>query len=341
MRLEYKPYTLDFKFDAGTSRGTMRKRKIWLLDLHEPGNPSNGRGEVAPLWRLSAETEEEVVEQLEKTQKLIAKSAVPDSLEDCYRLANDLSGGIASIRMGLEMAYIDWLHDGLGVWFPSDFTDRKKEIPINGLIWMNTAEHMKQQAEEKLEAGFKCLKMKIGAIDFDKELEVLSHIRKLDPSIEVRVDANGAFSTSEVLSKLNRLNEFDLHSIEQPILPGQLEAMSLIASRSPVAIALDEELIGVADKKELLEDIKPDYIVLKPSLLGGFQETAEWISLAKTQKIGWWITSALESNLGLSAITQFAALYDVKEYQGLGTGSLFHNNLEERTKVENGYIKYI
>lgn len=341
MKLEYKPYTLDFKFDAGTSRGTMRKRKVWLLELHEPGNPSNGRGEVAPLWRLSVETEEEVLEQLEKTRKLVEQLPAPTSMDQSYQLARELSGGVASIRMGLEMAFIDWLHDGLGVWFQTDFTKRKKDIPINGLIWMDTAAHMKKQVEEKLAAGFQCIKMKIGAIDFDKECAVLKHLRKLNSNVEVRVDANGAFSTSEVLAKLKVLSEFDLHSIEQPILPRQSEAMHLIASRSPVPVALDEELIGVSHKADLLKDIEPDYIVLKPSLLGGFQETSEWIELAEEQNIGWWITSALESNLGLSAIAQYVAQYDVKEYQGLGTGSLFHNNLEERTKVEDGYIKYI
>lgn len=341
MNLEYKPYTLEFKFDAGTSRGVMKTRKIWILELSRQGSSIVGKGEVAPLWRLSLENEGEVEEQLKASAASLRSTDVPTSEEHAFEVAAKHSGGIASIRFGLEMALLDLINGGDQTWFKTAFTDKKASIPINGLIWMNEPDHMKSQIDQKIKEGFDCIKMKIGAIDFEKEIEVISYLRNKAPSITIRVDANGAFKNSEAIARLKKLSDYQIHSIEQPILPRQPEAMALLCQKSPIPVALDEELIGISrrvEKRELLEDLDPGFIVLKPSLLGGFQQTAEWIELAQNRDIGWWITSALESNLGLAAIAQFTSRYETSIPQGLGTGSLFSNNLPERTEIKDGRI---
>lgn len=204
---------------------------------------------------------------------------------------------------------------------------------------------MKTQIEEKLAQGFSCIKLKIGAIDFEKELGLLRFIRQnFDANtIEIRVDANGAFDSNEALSKLNQLAEFELHSIEQPIKANQLQEMKLLCKQTPFPIALDEELIGVfgiENKRKLLEEIQPQYIILKPSLVGGFKGTLEWISIAESLNIGWWITSALESNIGLNAITQFTFTLNNPMPQGLGTGGLYTNNFDCPLEIDKGHIKY-
>ena len=202
---------------------------------------------------------------------------------------------------------------------------------------------MKTQIEEKLAQGFSCIKLKIGAIDFEKELGLLRFIRQnFDAkTIEIRVDANGAFNSNEALSKLNQLNEFELHSIEQPIKANQIQEMKLLCHQTPFPIALDEELIGVfetEDKRKLLEEIQPQYIILKPSLVGGFKGTLEWIAIAESLNIGWWITSALESNIGLNAIAQYTFSKGNKMPQGLGTGGLFTNNFESNLQLEGDLL---
>jgi len=207
---------------------------------------------------------------------------------------------------------------------------------------MGDSVFMKRQVEEKLKAGYRCIKMKIGAIDFEAECELLHYIRNLYPpeDLVLRVDANGAFTKSDAMVKLKALDQFDLHSIEQPVTPGQIDLIRDLCLDSPVPIALDEELVGIyGDKKSnVLAQIKPQYIILKPTLLGGLGEATEWIKLASQLKIGWWITSALESNIGLNAISQFAAEMNVKDFQGLGTGQLYHNNIESPLQVSGGYI---
>jgi L-alanine-DL-glutamate epimerase-like enolase superfamily enzyme len=250
-----------------------------------------------------------------------------------------------SIQFGLETAFASFESENTFEIFPSEFTQGTDSIPINGLIWMGTESFMKQQIKDKIEAGFYCIKMKIGAIDFQTELQLLNSIRKEFSSkdIELRVDANGAFSPLEALEKLKRLSELDLHSIEQPIKQGQIEAMASLCEKSVLPIALDEELIGVFSKekkKDLLETIKPQYIILKPSLVGGFSGSKEWIDLAEKQNSGWWITSALESNIGLNAIAQWT--YTLKNImpQGLGTGGLFTNNFDSPLQVKNGTLQY-
>ena len=229
--------------------------------------------------------------------------------------------------------------------FPSEFTEGKKSMEINGLVWMGEQAFMKQQIEEKLAQGFRCIKLKIGAIDFQKELDLLHFIRQNfdEKTIEIRVDANGAFVLNEALDKLNQLSGYKLHSIEQPIKSGNLNSMSELCKKTPFPIALDEELIGVfglKNKEQLLEKIKPQYIILKPSLVGGFKGTLEWISLAEKLNIGWWITSALESNVGLNAITQFTFTLNNLMPQGLGTGGLYTNNFDCPLFIKNGRIYY-
>ncbi|MFZ9045479.1 MAG: o-succinylbenzoate synthase [Cyclobacteriaceae bacterium] len=343
MELEYSTYRLDFKFDAGTSRGIIRHRDIWLLELRgHCDSPVIGRGEVAPLPGLSHEPIEMIPDHLKQVQLKLRDLDSVKSEQDAFLIAEELSRDFPSVRFGLEMSLLDLYKGGKQRWYDNDWTNGITQLPINGLIWMNTAESMKQQADEKLEQGFDCIKMKIGAIDFEAELSVLNYIRSKFDGI-LRVDANGAFLTEEVFKKLNRLSDFKLHSIEQPIMPRQRPAMQLICQKSSIPVALDEELIGVwskEDKCELLDEINPHYIILKPSLIGGFYESAEWIKVAEERQIGWWMTSALESNLGLNAITQFTANYTPQTAQGLGTGGLFKNNLTASTEIKSGKLLY-
>lgn len=250
-----------------------------------------------------------------------------------------------SIQFGLEQALLSFKSNNLYDLFPSEFSKGTDHISINGLIWMGDEDFMQKQIALKLEQGFTTLKMKIGAIDFEAELNILKKIRTHynAAELELRVDANGAFSPDEALLKLQRLAEFTIHSIEQPIKAGQWEQMSNLCALSPIDIALDEELIGILKKDEkqvLLENIKPQYIILKPSLVGGFKGSQEWIDLAEKLGIGWWITSALESNIGLNAIAQFTYTLNNKMPQGLGTGGLFDNNIESPLVVQKGALHF-
>ena len=250
-----------------------------------------------------------------------------------------------SIQFGVEMAFQSLDSETPFLLFPSGFTEGQQSIPINGLIWMGEQDFMKEQIEEKLAAGFQCVKLKIGAIDFEKELQLLRYIRaNFSPEqVEIRVDANGAFNKNEALYKLIQLSEFKLHSIEQPIQKNNTDRMSELCKIAPFPIALDEELIGVfslAEKEALLQKIKPQYIILKPSFVGGFRGTQEWITLAEKHQIGWWITSALESNIGLNAIAQWTYLQHSLMPQGLGTGALYTNNFDCPLAVTQGQLWY-
>jgi L-alanine-DL-glutamate epimerase-like enolase superfamily enzyme len=250
-----------------------------------------------------------------------------------------------SIQFGVEMAFRSLESQDPFELFPSDFTAGKQSININGLVWMGDQGYMKEQIEQKLADGFNCIKLKIGAIDFDKELDLLAFIRShFDAQkIEIRVDANGAFEPSVALDKLNQLAQFELHSIEQPIAKNNIEIMASLCQSTPLPIALDEELIGIfntADKALLLEKIKPQYIILKPSFVGGFRGTQEWITLAEKNNINWWITSALESNIGLNAIAQWTYLLNNPMPQGLGTGALYTNNFDCPLTVSKGQLWY-
>ena len=238
---------------------------------------------------------------------------------------------------------MDMKNGGKRIYFDNDFTTGKRQLPINGLVWMGDKNFMREQIEQKLEEGFTTIKMKIGAIDFETEIKLLESIRNRydKDQITLRVDANGAFSPEEAMQKLTELAQLDIHSIEQPIKQGQWSKMRELCAQTPLDIALDEELIGVNErtkKIELLDTIKPQYIILKPSLHGGISGTQEWIELAEERNIPWWITSALESNIGLDAICQLTAEYQNGLPQGLGTGSLYTNNLTSNLVVSDGYI---
>jgi L-alanine-DL-glutamate epimerase-like enolase superfamily enzyme len=253
--------------------------------------------------------------------------------------------GFPSIQFGLETAFRSLAADNPFVPFPSAFTRGKKDISINGLVWMGDPAFMRSQIEEKISAGFRCIKLKIGALDFAEELRMLESIRhRFDKrEIEIRVDANGAFSPDDAMSKLDRLSAFGLHSIEQPIAPGQNDAMALLCAESPIPVALDESLIGVFSeegKRAIVRDIRPQYLILKPSLIGGFHGAQSWITLAEEYNIGWWATSALESNVGLNAIAQWTFLQHNPMPQGLGTGALYTNNIGSPLTVASGALHY-
>jgi len=334
MKASYQKYILNFKQASGTSRGVLKTKETWFLILEKEGKI--GVGECGLFKGLSTDDVPHYEEILQWTC-LNIHLGLQVLLEELYKFP--------SIQFGLETAFASFKSEDSFKIFPSEFTRGTDAIPINGLIWMGSEDFMKQQIKEKLEAGFSCIKMKIGAIDFQTELQLLKSIRKEFSSkvIELRVDANGAFSPSEALEKLKILSEFDIHSIEQPIKQGQIEDMASLCEKTPLAIALDEELIGIFSKekkKTLLQTIKPQYIILKPSLVGGFLGSREWIDLAENQKSGWWITSALESNVGLNAIAQWTYTLKSALPQGLGTGSLFTNNFTSPLNVKNGTLQY-
>lgn len=344
VRFQWIKRVLNFRFDAGTSRGVLKTKPVYWIKAFDAQNPTIiGWGEAAPLINLSLDDRPDFEDYLELELRKIESTTFESNSDQLLKKLKELvSPEFPSIRFGLETALLDLIHGGKKRIFPGNFFDRSDPIPINGLIWMGSREFMAEQIEEKLSQGFDCIKMKIGAIDFEQEFALLSQIRKRysKDQITLRVDANGAFSPSEVLGKLERLASLDLHSIEQPIAAGQIGAMSALCKITPLPIALDEELIGVKNKTELLDQISPQHIILKPTLLGGILETQEWIKLAEDRGIGWWMTSALESNIGLNAIAQLAASYDPMVPQGLGTGKLFHNNLDSPLVIESGTISY-
>lgn len=334
MTAKYHKYILNFKRPSGTSRGILKTKETWFILLSENGK--TGIGECGILRGLSADDRPDYEDML----KWVCLN-IHLGLEVLYHELIQFP----SIQFGLEMAFKSFRSESPFKLFPSNFVNGNDSIPINGLIWMGSEAFMKAQIEEKIRAGFNCIKMKIGAIDFETEFHLLKTIRKefSASDIEIRVDANGAFSKENALEKLNRLSELELHSIEQPIKQGQLEAMTKLCEQTPLPIALDEELIGVFDvtnKLKLLQTIKPQYIILKPSFIGGWRGSQEWIDLAENQKTGWWITSALESNVGLSAIAQWTYTLKSNRPQGLGTGSLFNNNFDSPLQVESGTLRY-
>lgn len=344
LRLEYKPYTLNFKFIAGTSRGTMKTREVWFLRVGDTSSlGASGIGEVAPLHGLSADSIDEIPRRLRELVSEIVDHKTPTSAAQVYALAKTLAFQFPAIRMGLEMAFLDLMHQGMRQWFNSPFLQNKMQIKTNGLVWMGDEIFMRDQIEEKVALGFDCVKLKIGALDFEKELKLVSYLRKISSKIIIRLDANGAFEPQNALDKLNQLSEFNIHSIEQPIQKGQWNAMNKLCQSSKIPIALDEELIGLeqdVEKKALLDRIKPAYIILKPSLLGGFMESIQWINWAEDRNIGWWVTSALESNIGLNAISQFVAQYPNLSHQGLGTGALYHNNFASKASLTDLKMTY-
>lgn len=332
MKAYYKKYTLHFKFEAGTSRGVLREKNTYFIYLVTPTLQLQGVGEANVLQGLSIDDTTDFEEKLKYILHQYNKN----------QLDRNILKKFPAIAFGLETAERSYHNRQKYTVYDTDFIKGKQSIPINGLIWMGKKSSMLSQIKEKIEAGFNCLKMKIGAIDFEEELSVLKSIRQTfsESDMTLRVDANGAFGSDEALEKLKRLSDFQLHSIEQPIAIRQYEAMASLCQLSPVPIALDEELIGIEEKTSLLQMIKPAFIVLKPALLGGFEACQTWIDLAEKQKVGWWVTSALESNIGLNAIAQWTSTLPYKGHQGLGTGQLYTNNISSPLVIEAGYLQY-
>lgn len=326
MKASFKKYTLNFKQASGTSRGIYTTRDSWFIFLYD--GPITGIGECAPLPNLS-------IDSIPKMNSRLLR--VCDEIDYFIQSPEELREW-PSIQFGLETALLDLKNGGYRELFASEFTHGEQGIPINGLIWMGKPEFMKQQIRTKLDAGFHCIKMKIGALDFGTEFELLKAIREEFSADEItlRVDANGAYSYKTALENLKRLSELQIHSIEQPIESGRWNEMAELCRKSPVPIGLDEELIGIHTKKDmqkLLETIHPAYLILKPSLHGGFSGCEKWIQEAEKTGAGWWITSALESNIGLNAIAQWTFQLQPKSEQGLGTGQLYTNNFDSPLEI--------
>jgi o-succinylbenzoate synthase len=331
LKAYYQKLILNFKRPAGTSRGILNEKPGFLITVFDTESPDiKGVGECSVIPGLTPEWSDGYEQKLEWVCHNI------NLLKDSYH--SELVE-FPSIRFGVETALLDLATGGKRLLFDTPFSRGSQGITINGLIWMGSKEYMMEQIGQKLSQGFECLKLKIGAIDFEQEIEVLQYIRnrfKADV-LELRVDANGAFLPHEAPTKLRRLASLDIHSIEQPIKAGQWSQMAELCANSPLPIALDEELIGIGSyetKRSLLETIKPQYIILKPSLLGGFGASAEWIALANGCGVGWWVTSALESNVGLNAIAQWTSTLNNSLPQGLGTGSLYTNNIPSNLTVK-------
>lgn len=336
MRLKatYFKYNLNFHKPAGTSRGVMLEKETWFIVLESEGK--KGLGECGLLRGLSIDDRPDYALKLQWVCDNIALG-LPELLAATVEFP--------SIQFGLETAFASLEAADMTTLFPSDFTSGKASIPINGLVWMGEKAAMKSQIVAKLKEGFRCIKLKIGAIDFEQELALLAYIRSQfdTDTIEIRVDANGAFLPEQAMTYLHRLASYDIHSIEQPIAAKQWEAMAALCAETPIPIALDEELIGVfslSEKQKLLQTIRPQYMILKPSLIGGFSGMQSWISEAQSLQMPWWITSALESNVGLNAIAQWTFLQQNPLPQGLGTGGLYTNNVMAPLEVRDGHLHY-
>lgn len=337
MKAYFQKRILEFTKVAGTSRGVLLQKPSWYIFLYDEQSPEiKGIGEVSIIPGLSFDNEDEIEGML---TNVCAK--INAGLYNFRRTLPDFP----AISFGVETALKDYKVKGSKILFPSDFTEGISGIKTNGLIWMGNQEEMLEQVKIKLESGFRCLKIKIGAIDFNQELLVLRSLRQQFKvnELEIRVDANGAFSYSEAKEKLKLLQELDIHSIEQPILPNQIEEMADLCQNTDLPVALDEELIGKYPyevKKKLIDIIRPQYLILKPSLLGGINESTDWIKICKEYDIDWWVTSALESNIGLNVIAQWVATLGNEMYQGLGLGSLYKKNIDSPLELQGEKLFY-
>ncbi len=317
-----------FRRPGTTSRGTLHERTAFFLFLSHPDFPHTGLGEASPLPGLSPDNWAEKGDLSDGVNEALAE-------KDFERL-DFLLHHQPALKMGLEMAMLNFLQQKKHVWIDSPFLSGNG-ILINGLVWMGGIQDMETQAESLLNQGFHALKFKVGALDFDAECAFLNRLRQRYPveELEIRLDANGAFHPREAMGKLDRLAEFDIHSIEQPVKADDHKALAALCMLSPIPIALDESLINCIDPEALLDQVKPAYLILKPTLLGGFTSADKWIELAKKRNMGWWVTSALEANPGLAAIAQWVSSKGVDERQGLGTGSMFLENPEPQMNVRN------
>ncbi|MFT7436433.1 MAG: O-succinylbenzoate synthase [Algoriphagus sp.] len=342
LKAAFCKHTLNFKFDAGTSRGVLKTKDSYFIKLYQDQYPEVcGIGEASPLRGLSIDFKEDLMPFLKLFIDKFNMSEL--TLDEAYKaIEGDLFFSWPSIRFAFEMALLDLSNGGHRVLFDNSFAQAKSELEINGLIWMGDEAFMSKQIVEKLKAGFRTIKMKIGSIDFDTEYKLLQTIRSQFSADELtlRVDANGAFNSEEAKSVLVDLAKLNIHSIEQPIKAGQWEQMAELCASTPVPIALDEELIGITGDSQLalLNLIKPQFLIFKPTLIGGFKATDKWVELADANSIRWWLTSALEANIGLNAICQYTSSKKNPLPQGLGTGSLFDNNIPCPLLVEGGFI---
>ncbi len=338
MKITIQERVFHFKQPAGTSRGVYTERRSWFVEAEENGR--NGLGECAPLPDLSCDAREDYADVLRAFCNEVEKTGIID-----YEAMRDFP----SMLFGLETALLALQKDAEGQknkLFDTAFSRGEQGIPINGLVWMGTHEEMLSRMEEKLEKGFNCVKLKVGAIDFEEELDLVRRIRERfsHREVELRLDANGGFRTNEALYRLELLAQYAIHSIEQPIKTKQWGEMAELCRDAPLPIALDEELIGINEpsaKRQMLRIVKPAYIVLKPSLHGGMAGCREWIDIANDEGIGSWITSALESNVGLNAIAQFcSSVYGdrIAMPQGLGTGQLFTDNIEMGLEIRGNRL---
>lgn len=339
------PYTLQFKKPATTSRGALRERHVFFISISNGQNTS--WGEAGTLPGLSIDDVPEYTQRVFQLSELIEPITEWVNSKTTFDYAIEALNleQFPSISFAVESA-LTGLQQGVPFrMYDTDFFGSKQGISINGLVWMDNSESMLKQAEEKIEQGYSCVKLKIGALDFDEECRMLEAIRKKYSAyqLELRVDANGAFSTDTALEQLRELNRFELHSIEQPVKVNQWDLMEELCAKSKLAIALDEELIGVSPSgagDRMLRKIKPAYIILKPSLVGGFTRCNQWIQAAQHNRIDYWITSALESNIGLSAIAQYTSTLPITIPQGLGTGQLYTNNIPSPLQIRGGYLHY-
>ncbi|MBF9144070.1 o-succinylbenzoate synthase [Hymenobacter properus] len=345
LRLRFSQRALRFNFPARTSRGALAEHVAWYLHLADDAAPDFiGLGEAAPLAGLSPDYGPDFPAAIAQLcARFNAGALATFAAADAPAFVGP---GLPALTFALETAALDLARGGRRQLYANAFSEGRAALPINGLVWMGDAPFMREQIRQKLAAGYSCLKLKIGSLDFATELELLAEIRAVagPERLVLRVDANGAFAPADAPAKLAQLAAFHLHSIEQPIAAGQAAALGALCRTSPLPIALDEELIGVTEparQAALLDEIRPAYIVLKPTLLGGHAATRRWIALAEARGIGWWITSALESNVGLNAVAQLTGEYDVQGFaQGLGTGQLYHNNVAAPLHVGGGALRY-
>ncbi len=337
IRAHFFKRTFHFNFKARTSRGLMPDKTSWFVKLEDSGaGDVVGMGECGPLPGLSIDHRPDYEETLSEVVRKINEAEA--AIDTGNTLLNLIPPGYPSMRFGFETALLDLRNGGRRIIFDNSFV-RGEPIPINGLIWMGDLDFTLEQVNKKITEGFSCIKIKVGGLDFERECDILDYIRKryFRHDITIRLDANGAFKVDDARYKLQELKKFNIHSIEQPLKPGSPETEELCRT-SPIPIAFDEELIGVEDRRGLLEKLKPQFIVLKPSLHGGFAGCEHWIDIARSMGIGWWMTSALESSIGLNAICQFTANYRVTIPQGLGTGAIYEDNFESPLIVHKGHI---
>lgn len=332
---EWQRRELHFKELAITSRDRMSMKETYFVTIHDTDRPDViGTGECALFRGLSGDDVPDYAERLDRYCRNIYGLDIKDISEP-------------SIRFGIETALLDLRGGGRHILYDTAWSRGEDRIQVNGLIWMGDKETMYERILRKLESGFDCLKLKIGGIALDDEIDLLEYIRSKfgTETLTVRLDANGSLGPDAdmALRQLERLSAYGIHSIEQPIPAGHVSDMSRIAAASPVDIALDEELIGLhtdEEKRAMLSEIRPQYIILKPTLVGGFAECDAWIDTARSLGIGWWMTSALESDIGLNAIAQYTSRFGVTIPQGLGTGQLYTDNVKSPLRLDSQYLRY-